>query len=73
LRCHAALPGVHNRRLCGLPGGVTAGGTVVIVRAVQAQQMFRPISDLPVSNGTFRLPGGNRRLPNGEQVNRLAV
>jgi hypothetical protein len=27
LRCHAALPGVHIRRLCGLPGGVTGGVT----------------------------------------------
>ena len=27
LRCHAALPGVHIRRLCGLPDGVTAGVT----------------------------------------------
>ena len=30
LRCHAAPPGDRIRRLCGLPDGVTAVGTVVI-------------------------------------------
>jgi hypothetical protein len=30
LRCHAALPGVHIRRLCGSRGGVAAGAVVIV-------------------------------------------